>query len=272
MNTTFKKAALALAVTASLGASGTASAVVVDYSFSGAFTMLGATGALTKNTAASAYVAPWYGQRTAITGTMSFDTDTGMGTGTVTPFLFFGDTPAFTAYATGITFQAIGDGMNGPGTLVLGNMGFDWNGTVGIPLSIVMDAAGLFSTNPAGMTDADIGTVISGVGALPATNGAIAKGINMVLGASPIATTTWNTTSLAGAGMGSNPSGGLPLIADTIGGSPMIAGPFVGFNANFDVLSMTVTNVTAIPVPAAVWLLGSGLLGLVGVARRKKAA
>ena len=30
------------------------------------------------------------------------------------------------------------------------------------------------------------------------------------------------------------------------------------------------TNVSAVPVPAAVWLFGSGLLGLVGVARRKK--
>lgn len=29
---------------------------------------------------------------------------------------------------------------------------------------------------------------------------------------------------------------------------------------------------TAVPVPAAVWLFGSGLLGLVGIARRKKAA
>lgn len=28
---------------------------------------------------------------------------------------------------------------------------------------------------------------------------------------------------------------------------------------------------TAVPVPAAVWLFGSGLLGLVGIARRKKA-
>lgn len=31
-------------------------------------------------------------------------------------------------------------------------------------------------------------------------------------------------------------------------------------------------NIPAIPVPAAVWLLGSGLLGLVGVARRKQSA
>ena len=31
-------------------------------------------------------------------------------------------------------------------------------------------------------------------------------------------------------------------------------------------------QVSAVPVPAAVWLFGSGLLGLVGIARRKKAA
>ncbi len=34
----------------------------------------------------------------------------------------------------------------------------------------------------------------------------------------------------------------------------------------------TVGTVSAVPVPAAVWLFGSGLLGLVGVARRKKTA
>ena len=35
--------------------------------------------------------------------------------------------------------------------------------------------------------------------------------------------------------------------------------------------SMSAEQVPAIPVPAAVWLFGSGLLGLVGVARRRKA-
>jgi hypothetical protein len=56
---------------------------------------------------------------------------------------------------------------------------------------------------------------------------------------------------------------------DGVGGSPMDNGPFPGFNANFDITSVHVTSVSTVPVPAAVWLFGSGLLGLVGVARRK---
>ena len=38
------------------------------------------------------------------------------------------------------------------------------------------------------------------------------------------------------------------------------------------VWAMRVGDVAAVPIPAAVWLFGSGLLGLVGMARRKKAA
>jgi hypothetical protein len=56
-----------------------------------------------------------------------------------------------------------------------------------------------------------------------------------------------------------------PAGPDGILGLSMIDGAFVGFNANFDF-------VAPVPVPAAVWLFGSGLLGLVGVARRKAVA
>ena len=57
------------------------------------------------------------------------------------------------------------------------------------------------------------------------------------------------------------------------GGAGMVNGPFGGFKANFNVYNGT--NVTAaapapVPLPAAVWLFGTGLLGLVGVSRRKR--
>lgn len=60
-----------------------------------------------------------------------------------------------------------------------------------------------------------------------------------------------------------------PVGPDGIRGLGMIDGAFPNFNANFD---FTVAATSEVPVPAAVWLLGSGLLGLVGVARRRKAA
>jgi hypothetical protein len=44
----------------------------------------------------------------------------------------------------------------------------------------------------------------------------------------------------------------------------------VTFGTGANVIEVDVQVVPAVPVPAAAWLFGSGLLGLVGVARRKK--
>jgi hypothetical protein len=49
------------------------------------------------------------------------------------------------------------------------------------------------------------------------------------------------------------------------------SGSFIGVAYQFHITG-TIGEQTVIPIPAAVWLFGSGLLGLVGVARRRKAA
>jgi hypothetical protein len=57
---------------------------------------------------------------------------------------------------------------------------------------------------------------------------------------------------------------------DTEGGTASSGNGFAGWNAEWELHGTG--SVSAIPVPAAVWLFGSGLMGLVGVARRKKSA
>ncbi len=302
-----KKTILKTAIAATLGAviAMPAHAAVNNFNYTGFFTMLDPTGKALSNSSAAKGANSF---QTPITGTMSFDTTTGAGTGTVVPFQFFGGDPTLPASAVGMNMQAIGNGMGGAGTLVLGNMLFNWNTNNGIPVSIVLDAAGFFGNNLTG----------GGAGALPASDGTYVGGTGpglvtgpggfagyLGLGPVPIATTAYNTTNAPGCATGAcmnvSPSGFLPLVTDTtantndfvantggtIGGSPFADGPFAGFNANFDITTMAFTSQggvinggqpfpvsasapPAVPIPAAVWLFGSGLLGLVGVARRKK--
>lgn len=257
----FKKSALSLAMASLI--SGGAQAAVIDMEFDGLFTMLSSAGAVLQNTSYPYYGDnTWgYGLRTQITGTMQFDTVTGYGTGTVAPFEFY---DGGAAIADTIEFQSIGN------DLLIGNMQFNWNNNPPIFTQIVLDGSGLFGAMAGGLPP--VGAVLNQAScaglpcATPASD--TAKGVGDI-GPAPIATSSFNVLGATGAG---TTLGQLSLGADDgIGGTPMDNGPFDGFNANFDITSITIVDPAPVPVPAAVWLFGSGLIGLAGIARRRKA-
>jgi hypothetical protein len=108
-------------------------------------------------------------------------------------------------------------------------------------------------------------------------------GASSVEGASPATAGVWDVTNTSGTaywdgGATSNgnvigsaenlyyvtagtPAGTATKVAYTLEGTVSLASSGLTFAAN--------TTTTTTPLPAAVWLLGSGLLGLTGVARRK---
>ena len=281
-----KKTLLATAVTTAMGATAieAQAAPILSADWSGLFTLLDSSGAGIQSRSYPYYADPtWgYGFRTQVSGTMTFDLATGSGSATVNSFDFFGAPTV----ATAITMQVI-DPANG---LVQANMGFNWSSANGIPVSLILDARGFFGAISQGVATSDVidQATVAGYGALPASNG-----INwgtFPVGPVPMATTSLDTTLISSASvacaddvangvangncLGLNPSSELGVIAgdDGIGGSPVIDGPFPGLNPNFDITAIHINAVTSeIPVPAAVWLFGSGLIGLIGVAKRKRA-
>ncbi len=292
-----------------------AQADMIHFNWGGVFSMIDPTGAVLANTDVPNQPGNRNNQfQTPVSGTLSINTNTGAGSATLQSFDFFGGTTPMEI--TDIQLQAIGDGMGSSGTLVLANMLLSWNGNVDLPASMVLDAAGLFGALVS--PGFSYGSVIAGVGAIPATDGtyvgfSVPSTNNgyLALGPTPLATTAWNTSLAPGCVIGGcinfSPSGALPLVLDTvqnqndfienigasqgtwggpyggevygIAGSPMPDGPFTGMNISLDFTSLTASPVCTpgvgvcpppVPVPAAGWLFGSGLLGLIGIMRRRK--
>ena len=123
------------------------------------------------------------------------------------------------------------------------------------PYTITFDARGSYAV-PGGVAFAEFFSELSGGGTSKAE----------ILGGSPLAIdpdpTVWTSFIFTGT-TGPDVSGGVTLQLGAANG------PGVPTEMFYDNI---VVDVTAVPVPAAVWLFGSGLIGLIGIARRRKAA
>jgi hypothetical protein len=143
-----------------------------------------------------------------------------------------------------------GGGVSESGTLIMtvgaGQIGahmlFNWNGGNNMDVVNVWNRNSTFSTCGSSLSDPFASNCLWTGGTNPAGNNA-----NTVF--------LFASTDNDGDG--------------TLGVSVPPGGPFgytPGFNFNFNLQG----TLTAIPIPGAVWLYGSGLLGLMGMARRKK--
>ena len=133
----------------------------------------------------------------------------------------------------------MGVGQVTPGGQLI-NISFDMRGTVGV----------------GGVVFAEFFSELGGGGTSKA---------EILFGGGPIFPNTAWTSYATTATTGPDVSGGVTLQLKVDCG----ANPSCASDVYFDNVSVT-ADVSAVPVPAAVWLFGSGLLGLIGVARRKK--
>ena len=145
------------------------------------------------------------------------------------------------------------DGYHGDASVILG-------------VSLFMNDFGATDSNPGNGVDTTVSTVDGGdiqidgwedINAFYGTSGENVNGrtrlaqISLRYDSTGVASGVWQST-------------GLGWDADTLDASN------VSIDSTDPAWGSLLVQTTAVPVPAAVWLFGSGLLGLVGIARRKK--
>ena len=168
--------------------------------------------------------------------------------------------------------STLGGGNPETGTLnavvPAGGMGmhmlFDWGGNLNIDIFVVMAPNSIFGAgigrSEGGATSSgaflcNLGSATTG-GAVGISN-CLYDGPGFGSDGAPAGNKIWMLATVDGDG-------------DGIMGIPMAAmGPFPGFNATFSANLTATPKTSTVPVPAAVWLFGSGLLGLGGLARRR---
>lgn len=199
-----------------------------------------------------------------ISATMEYDTVTGIGGSNMSIVMSGG------FWSDPVTFHDIALQHDSGTNTINGNILVDWLGNNNMPLHIDWDATGFLNAISIGL---QVGDTISGTTLKKDTNndGSFDTFIDV------FSATPYSDSLLP---IFYNPEGPAPLAATSasLGLGYDINGNFIG-GTPFDGIrglvnigsgnSLTVTSVSTVPVPAAVWLFGSGLIGLIGLARCK---
>jgi hypothetical protein len=241
-----------------------AQADLITFDFTGRLTVINSAGYVLANADAAGSIDPW-GYQTPITATLTFDTTTGIGSSNIqtATLSFFGLTGYF--HDADFTQQ---QGTN----LLDGTILADWGLESNMTSLIQWDATGMINAINYGL---QVGDKISGTtlyrdfnhdGQYDASE-IIVSDLGSAIPYTDGGLLAYDSESLWYPNQGPAP---MAATVNTIG---LIDGPFPGMIPYLDIgsgNSMYVTSIQAVPLPAAVWLFGSGLLGLVGLARRRR--